>query len=51
MIVQALQRIAITRFILTHPFLKAEIRVLEMFAPPSEASNGRQRSRTCVKTP
>ncbi len=33
-IVQALQRIEITRFILTHPFLKAEIRALESAAPP-----------------
>jgi ATP-dependent Lon protease len=33
-IVQALQRIAIARFILTRPFLKAEVRVLESSAPP-----------------
>jgi ATP-dependent Lon protease len=36
-IVQALQRIAITKFILTHPFLKAEVRVLESSAPPMES--------------
>jgi ATP-dependent Lon protease len=36
-IVQVLQRIEITRFILTHPFLKAEIRVLESSAPPAES--------------
>jgi ATP-dependent Lon protease len=36
-IVQILQRIEITRFILTHPFLKAEIRVLESSAPPAES--------------
>jgi ATP-dependent Lon protease len=36
-IVQILQRIEITRFILTHPFLKAEIRVLESSAPPADS--------------
>jgi ATP-dependent Lon protease len=36
-IVQALQRIAIGRFVLTHPFLKAEVRVLESSAPPSDS--------------
>jgi ATP-dependent Lon protease len=36
-IVQILQRIEITRFILTHPFLKAEIRVLETSAPPADS--------------
>jgi ATP-dependent Lon protease len=33
-IAQALQRIAADRFILTHPFLKAEVRVLESSSPP-----------------
>jgi ATP-dependent Lon protease len=33
-IAQALQRIAAERFILTHPFLKAEVRVLESSSPP-----------------
>lgn len=33
-IVQALQRIALTKFVLTHPFLKAEVRVLESSSPP-----------------
>ena len=36
-IVQILQRIEIGRFVLTHPFLKAEIRVLESSAPPAES--------------
>ena len=36
-VVQALQRIAISKFILTHPFLKAEVRVLESTAPPPES--------------
>ncbi|MFZ0710818.1 MAG: endopeptidase La [Terrimicrobiaceae bacterium] len=36
-VVQALQRIAITKFILTHPFFKAQVRVLESIAPPSES--------------
>jgi ATP-dependent Lon protease len=36
-IVQVLQRIEVARFILTHPFLKAEIRVLESSAPPAES--------------
>ena len=36
-VVQALQRIAISKFILTHPFLKAEVRVLESTAPPAES--------------
>jgi len=35
LVVQALQRIAIGTYILTHPFLKAEVRVLESFAPAS----------------
>jgi ATP-dependent Lon protease len=33
-IVQAMQRIAIAKFVLTHPFLKAEVRVLESSTPP-----------------
>lgn len=33
-IAQALQRIAADRFILTHPFLKAEVRALESSSPP-----------------
>ncbi len=33
-VVQAQQRIAVDRFILTHPFLKAEVRVLESSSPP-----------------
>jgi ATP-dependent Lon protease len=36
-VVQALQRFAVTKFILTHPFLKAQVRVLEPIAPPSES--------------
>ena len=35
LVVQALQRIAIGTYILTDPFLKAEVRVLESFAPAS----------------
>jgi ATP-dependent Lon protease len=37
LVVQALQRIAIGNYVLTHPFLKAEVRVLESIAPPSES--------------
>ena len=36
-VAQALQRIAVGKFILTHPFLKAEVRVLDSLAPPSES--------------
>jgi ATP-dependent Lon protease len=36
-IVQILQRIEVGRFVLTQPFLKAEIRVLESSAPPAES--------------
>jgi len=36
-VVQALQRFAIGKFILTHPFLKAEVRVLESTPPPVES--------------
>jgi ATP-dependent Lon protease len=36
-IVQALKRIAVSKYVLTHPFLKAEVRALESTAPPSES--------------
>ena len=36
-VVQALQRFAISKFILTHPFFKAEVRALESTAPPAES--------------
>jgi ATP-dependent Lon protease len=37
LVVQALQRIAIGNYVFTHPFLKAEVRVLESIAPPAES--------------
>ncbi|MGA7901622.1 MAG: endopeptidase La [Terrimicrobiaceae bacterium] len=37
LVVQALQRIAISKYISTDPFLKAEVRPLESIAPPDES--------------
>ena len=39
-VAQALQRIAISKFILTHPFLKAEVRVLESALAPRKQAMG-----------
>ena len=37
LVVQALQRIAISKYISTDPFLKAEVRPLESISPPAES--------------
>jgi ATP-dependent Lon protease len=49
-IVQILQRIEIGRFVLTHPFLKAEIRVLESSAPPAESKQWEAEIKNLLKT-